>query len=181
MTQVDKKTFEESAPKAIKRLAEHVKSTAVKSYGIDAKVAEQLGIDVALNTSDEWAGVQVYIPASIDADIFGENAPEIIKDLAARAKATAIESYGLDDATAEQFGIDIALKVGDEWGGAQVYIPSNIALKISQRDMQMYKEFNGFNQAALAKKYHCSVVWVYQVVKRVRRQIQDKQQSQLPL
>ncbi len=113
-------------------------------------------------------------------EIFAENAPEMLLDLATYVADVAKQQLDLDDDAAQRLGTDVAIRVSNEWGGVPVYIPKNLRVNIAARDMEMYKKFNGYNQADLAREYKCSTVWVYQVIKRVRKQLQNKQQPQLP-
>ncbi len=86
----------------------------------------------------------------------------------------------MDDELARQMGIEVAVEISERWRGVAVYIPSALRITIASRDMEMFKKFNGHNHVELAREFKCSVVWVYKVIKRVRQQMQDKQQSQLP-
>lgn len=115
-----------------------------------------------------------------DTHIFAENAPEMLNDLSVLVANLAKEQLDIDDNTAKQLGIAVAIKVAEDWGGVAVYIPTNLRVNLAARDMEMYKKFNGYNHAQLAREFKCSTVWVYKVIKRVRQQLQDKQQPQLP-
>ncbi len=117
---------------------------------------------------------------NISRQIFADKAPEVLNDLASLVGQVAKEQLDMDAEVAEQLGINVAVRLAENWGGAMVYIPSNLRVNIAQRDMEMYKRFNGSNHLELAREFKCSIVWVYQVVKRVRKQLQDKQQPQLP-
>lgn len=117
----------------------------------------------------------------IDSDVFDEKTPEMLKDLAALIAESAAKDYAMPTGKSKQLGIDVAMRIADEWGGIMVYIPTASGIKISLRDMQIYRRFNGYNHDALAKEYGVSVQWVYQVLKRVRKQQQDKQQRNLDL
>ncbi|MOA58273.1 Mor transcription activator family protein [compost metagenome] len=43
-------------------------------------------------------------------------------------------------------------------------------MKLSRRDRQIYDDFNGSNQSALARKYGVSLQWVYKIIKAVRKE-----------
>lgn len=114
-----------------------------------------------------------------DIEIFADHAPEILTDLANRVTSLARSGLEIDDEDARQLGIEVAIKIAQDWGGASIYVPSNLQVNIANRDMALYKEFNGHNQNALARKYKISSVWVYKIIKRVRQQLQEKQQNRL--
>ncbi|WP_434353013.1 Mor transcription activator family protein [Psychrobacter sp. HD31] len=115
----------------------------------------------------------------VSLDVFDTSATEIIKDLADTTEYVATKHYGLTPGQAKKLGVDVALSFAEQCGGTQPYIPRELQIKISQRDMQMYKKFNGRNHDQLAKEFNCSRQWVYTVIKRVHKQLQDKQQPQL--
>ncbi|MEH5865258.1 Mor transcription activator family protein, partial [Escherichia coli] len=51
--------------------------------------------------------------------------------------------------------------------------------KVSQRDREIFREFNGRNHHELARKFGVSLQWVYSVVKRVRKEEISRLQGQL--
>ncbi len=50
-----------------------------------------------------------------------------------------------------------------------IYFPMGISSKISARDVAIYAEFNGSNHAELARKYKISLVWIYKIIKAMRK------------
>lgn len=112
-------------------------------------------------------------------DVFDASAPELIKDLAFTVAVMAVTHYDLSPATANKLGVDVALAFADEVGGNQFYIPITESVKLSARNLEIYDRFNGSNHRQLAKEYGCSVTWIYTLVKRVRTQMQDKNQPKL--
>ncbi len=65
------------------------------------------------------------------------------------------------------------------WGGQNVYFPMGMVWKVSQRDREIFREFNGRNHHELARKFGVSLQWVYSVVKRVRKEELDWMQGKL--
>ena len=51
--------------------------------------------------------------------------------------------------------------------------------KVSQRDREIFLEFDGRNHHELARKFGVSLQWVYSVVKRVRKEELDRMQGKL--
>lgn len=114
-----------------------------------------------------------------DVELFADQAPEILTDLACRVSDVAKKGLDISDEDARQLGIEVAILIAKEWGGANIYVPSNLKVNIATRDMKLYQAFNGHNHNELAREYKISVVWVYKIIKRVRQQLQDKQQQRL--
>lgn len=117
--------------------------------------------------------------AGMSLDVFYMSAPELIKDLADTVAHVATKHYDFDALMANKLGVDVALAFAEQVGGTQVYIPISSSVRISERDMQMYEKFDGSNHNQLAKEFGCSVAWVYSVVKRVKKLLQDKNQPKL--
>lgn len=114
-----------------------------------------------------------------DIDLFAEQSPEILTYLAGIVADVAKKGLAISDEDARQMGVEVAILVAQEWGGANIYVPSNLKVNIATRDMKLFREFNGHNQNELARKYKISVVWVYKIIKRARQELQDKQQKRL--
>lgn len=113
-----------------------------------------------------------------DIETFEEKAPEILGDVAKHAETELVKS-GVEQERAQQIGIDIARRIAQVWGGSVIYIPRGLRLKLSERDLKIWQEFNGFNQQELARKYQVSVQWVYQIVKKMRKEEIAKRQPNL--
>ncbi|MDF0606666.1 DNA-binding protein [Neisseriaceae bacterium TC5R-5] len=101
---------------------------------------------------------------------FKSKGPELLVDLAQHVAVILAESLGLDEVKAEQVGRDIANRMAAHWGGQNIYFPMGLSYKLSQRDRQIYDEFNGTNHSDLARKYGVSLQWVYKIVKAVRQE-----------
>ena len=61
---------------------------------------------------------------------------------------------------AETIGIKNLIKLAHILGGQTVYIPKADSFLRPARDINIKKEFNGYNHAELAKKYNLSERWV---------------------
>ncbi|MGO2146533.1 Mor transcription activator family protein [Halomonas sp.] len=53
-------------------------------------------------------------------------------------------------------------------GGRSVYLPKGRALRTALKHRQIYKEFDGANVAALAKKHDLSSAQIYTIIKKQR-------------
>ncbi|OOR97172.1 transcriptional regulator [Canicola haemoglobinophilus] len=106
-------------------------------------------------------------------ETFEQKAPEILADLAKHIEAGLMARVAANDDwninKAKQISVDVAHEIANAWGGEVIYIPRNVALLLSERDHKIWQEFNGFNHRELSRKYSVSMVWVYQIVKRMRK------------
>jgi len=112
-------------------------------------------------------------------DDFKSKGPELLIDLAQHVSVTLIELLTLDQDKAEQLGREIADRMAAHWGGQNIYFPMGLCLKLSQRDQQIFDEFNGTNHSDLARKYGVSLQWIYKIVKTVRQEELAKRQGRL--
>ncbi len=64
---------------------------------------------------------------------------------------------------AEAIGTERLVRLAEVAGGSTIYIPKAESLIRPVRDAHIKKEFNGYNEAELAKKYGVSVRWVRQI------------------
>ena len=53
-------------------------------------------------------------------------------------------------------------------GGRSVYLPKGKTLRAALKHRKIYKEFDGVNVAALAKKYDLSSAQIYNIIKKQR-------------
>lgn len=112
----------------------------------------------------------------MNIEIFEENAPEILLDLAEQVRAELVKNHNMDEQQARKIGVDVALKIANNWAGELIYIPQSVALMSSERNLAIWREFDGKNHRELARKYGVSMQWVYKVIKRVQRQEVEKRQ-----
>lgn len=97
---------------------------------------------------------------------------EILLDLTCHIETTLLKHTDLAQDKAKKIGEEISQKIAHDWGGLMVYIPKNLMFIISERDKQIYAEFNGYNQRELAKKYNLSIQWVYKIIASIQKQQQ---------
>lgn len=103
-------------------------------------------------------------------EIFEQKAPEILADLAKHIETELISKVAANDDQAKQIGIEVAHKIAHAWGGEVIYIPRNLVLLLTERDRKIYSEFNGTNHRELAREYGVTMAWVYQIVKKMRKE-----------
>ncbi|MCN1890813.1 DNA-binding protein [Escherichia coli] len=99
--------------------------------------------------------------------------------MAQHTSETVREIIDIEPAIADQIGQAVANRMMQVWGGQNVYFPMGMVWKVSQRDREIFREFNGRNHHELARKFGVSLQWVYSVVKRVRKEELDRMQGKL--
>ncbi|MDP8162838.1 Mor transcription activator family protein [Pasteurella skyensis] len=114
--------------------------------------------------------------AKFDSDDFENKAPDLLADLAKNVVQTTLELTDVDEDTAENIGMIVAMRIAQSWGGLNFYMPKSMSLLACPREKQIFNEFNGVNHKALAKKFKISVPWVYKIVKKVQKEEVAKRQ-----
>lgn len=64
-------------------------------------------------------------------------------------------------------------------GGGQFYLPKGLALKLSQRDREIFDRFNGRNKRELAREYGVTEMRIDQIVAAVRRAEFERRQGKI--
>lgn len=107
---------------------------------------------------------------------FEDKAPEILLDLAEHTRELLVQKCQFEDSQAKQIGVELAQCIAENWGGEVIYIPKALLIALSERDLAIWRDFNGSNQRELARKYGVSMQWVYQIVKKVQKEEVAKRQ-----
>jgi len=94
--------------------------------------------------------------------------PELLQDLADKSAKILQECIEIDPEAASHIGVKLARNIAESWGGQTVYIQKGLGMFAHERDLQIYKEFNGNNHAELARKYKISMQWVYSIIKKMQ-------------
>ena len=110
---------------------------------------------------------------------FRAAAPELLGHLADVTREILVKLTRMDTDIAEQVAVEIANRMARHWGGQLVYIPAGAAIRISQRDEAIWRDFNGNNHDELAHQYGISLQWVYQIVKKMRQRDMETRQASL--
>ena len=69
--------------------------------------------------------------------------------------------------------------IQERFRGDAIYISTGYAERVSERDWQIWEQFNGSNHAALARKFEITERAVYLVIERVRPLAISKVQGDL--
>jgi Mor family transcriptional regulator len=104
---------------------------------------------------------------------------ELISHMVAVGRSLFSSRLKIDEETAEDLAREYAHEIAIHMGGQFVYVPRDIAFTLSVRDRAIYAEFNGANHDALARKHSVSVVRIYQILSRARREEVARRQGRL--
>lgn len=85
----------------------------------------------------------------------------------------------VDALAADQISNELMYQISQHWGGQSIYIIKDDTFQAEERDIQIYKEFNGHNHTELAKKYDLTEVYIYRIVKRMAEQERNRMQPSL--
>lgn len=91
--------------------------------------------------------------------------PEILVDLAGKVDELLVAEGLLTD-QAKLLSWKVVALIGREWAGQQVYVGKGVV--VTERDLQIYREFDGANHDRLALKYGLTARQIYTIVARVR-------------
>ena len=104
--------------------------------------------------------------------------PEVLQELKDSVMASLIE-HGINEDIALKSAHAAAEIMRRNWGGMLVYICKGLEYEISQRDMAVWREYNGHNRHALCKKYDITEQWFYKIKKRQQEKEVKKRQVDL--
>ncbi|WP_250146708.1 Mor transcription activator family protein [Escherichia coli] len=80
-----------------------------------------------------------------DLNQFRSKGPELLVELAQHTSETVREIIDIEPEVADQIGQAVANRMMQVWGGQNVYFPMGMVWKVSQRDREIFREFNGRN------------------------------------
>jgi Mor family transcriptional regulator len=112
--------------------------------------------------------------------IFDPDYPELLADAARHLRTTFID-IGLSPEQSEFAAREAAEFLRLHWGGQQLYFAKGVSFAASQRDEQVWRDFNGRNVDELAKKYELSTRMVLYIVERMRELERSRRQLNLSL
>lgn len=105
--------------------------------------------------------------------------PEGARLVQEAVQASLVEVLGLPDAAADQVAYDVLRRVLSTCGGEYFYVPKDIRLAAHSRDIEVWGEFTGQNQRALARKYGLTVQYIYRIIARMREKDRKDRQPEL--
>lgn len=105
-----------------------------------------------------------------------EDGPDFLEFLSAIIEIE-IKSLSVSEDVAKSFAKKVATRVSSDWGANDAYIHKGFW--ISERDMQIFKEFTGNNRRRLALKYKISERQIYSIIEKVKAAESRKRQGDL--
>jgi len=111
---------------------------------------------------------------------FDPDYPEILADAARHLRTTFLD-LGFPAEQAEFAAREAAEFLRTHWGGQQLYFAKGVSFAASQRDEQIWREFNGRNVDELARKHELSTRMVLYIVERMREVERARRQLSLSL
>lgn len=106
---------------------------------------------------------------------------ELLRDFADKLAKQVQDELGISAAKAKFFAQEAAGRLADDWGGQTVYLPKDMIGRLSTRNKQIYRDFNGDNQPELALTYGLSTQCIYRIIKDQAELRMPKQGSLLSL
>lgn len=85
-----------------------------------------------------------------------------------------------DPDSAMDLAQDVIIVIAHHLGGRSIYLPRDDRLKRAIRDSQIYREFDGANHLALAKRTGLTKTQIYNIIAEQRRLRSDRLQMRLP-
>lgn len=108
-----------------------------------------------------------------------ERIPELVTDLEDQMAACLMRDLLIERQQAKEISKKVARHITNNWGGQLIYIPKNTLGQLSERDLEIWAQFNGRNHAALAKKFNLTVQQIYKIVKEASERERAKNQADL--
>lgn len=105
--------------------------------------------------------------------------PLFVERVAQIVAATLARNVEIDAEMAAIVGDAVAAAVSEEYGGGLIYVSKGWAAKARAKHAQIYAEFTGSNVKELARRHKISVIWCYEIIKRMRKQYVAERQSDL--
>ncbi len=104
--------------------------------------------------------------------------PEILEDLAAKLAALLAEE-GLAPERARAIAWRHVERLRRDWGGQKLYIPMGQSYEVSQRDVEIFRRFNGRNHVELCREFRITDTYLRTIINRVRDAEMKRRQSGL--
>lgn len=107
-------------------------------------------------------------------------APEFLANLLEYSQLVLVKN-GIKPEHATKISREISKQMCDVWGKQLIYFPEWLREELSERDLRIYQEFNGYNHQDLARKYDLSIQAIYRIISIVRFEELSRRQGALNL
>lgn len=111
-------------------------------------------------------------------DTIADRCPQLLRDLA-RIVAESLAEDGIGADRAREIGLRAADCVRETYGGEEIYIPTGLLMVIDDRDRSIWREFDGGNARALARKHGTSYRHMLRILAACRREEFERRQMGL--
>ncbi len=99
--------------------------------------------------------------------------PEMLDELREEL-AAAMEEFDVPPTVARDVAWKVVEKTRKNWGGQLVYIPKGLEFELTQRDLEIYKRYNGANMTKLCRAYGVSSRRIYHILAAMHERSQGK-------
>ncbi len=101
--------------------------------------------------------------------------PELIEELRDKLREFFIEE-GIEEPAARRIAFRASEMVRLDFGGQTVYFPKGRSIEPSERDLAIYRRFNGDNRNQLCREFNLSTSRLYQIINFVSDYMTKKNQ-----
>ncbi|MFI8017644.1 Mor transcription activator family protein [Serratia marcescens] len=104
---------------------------------------------------------------------------ELMKGVADAVVHVLLHQARLPQQEAQSVASALVERLTFAWGNSTIQIPKGQRYINLQRYRRIFDEFTGDNHSQLAKKFECSIQWIYAVVKRMRQDYINRHQADM--
>lgn len=90
-----------------------------------------------------------------------------------------LNEAGVTADNSDQISNELMHRLATHWGGQLLYFGHGHVFAATKRDEQIYAKFNGHNHAELALEFNLGVVYIYTIVKRMKKLERDRVQPDM--
>jgi Mor family transcriptional regulator len=102
---------------------------------------------------------------------------ELLMDLRDHVADILNKKAHLPDGVAKNIAQEVAARIADNWGGQLLYVPKDLATKMSTRNAEIMDAFTGDNITYLVKRFDLSRQTVYRILRSEKERRSVKQGS----
>lgn len=99
---------------------------------------------------------------------YRSQAPELLRDMTDKIKSALCDLGAVNEDQATAIADRIVERMAADWGGQNIYFPMGLVFKLTKRDRDIYRDFNGSNHAELSRRNEVSVTHIYRIIRAVR-------------
>ena len=105
---------------------------------------------------------------------------QFLNEIAELTTARLGKTIELPQEVADAVGRDVAKSISERWGGEVVYVSTGWLGAVSTMHQNLYNDYrSGMQIHALRKKYGISQVWVYAIIRDMRKKHLEEVQKDI--